>query len=159
MKGRFNSEEWKAVQRLPIHMFSALVMADGKRQWQEAMAISRVIEQWADIEDPLHRELFAEFYLEGGFDAAVDDAVAIAGNGESAIDVDLQSAKEALAENLTDEEYHRFLVSLSYSGVVVAEAAGAPSGRFGPSERAALEQFLQRFNVDAEAGRRALGSL
>ena len=159
MKERFSVTEWKQLQRLPIFMFQFVALADQELQPEEAHAFTEELADALAYKDPLHSELFADLMRGNNFSEAFDATNSIASDSAQAIEREFASTRIVLEEKLTSDEYNRFFVSMTGTGVKVAMAAGKRRKPFSPEEQQALAIFMMKFNVDMEAGQKALAKL
>ena len=159
MKERFNAKEWEQLKRLPIHMFSFVALADQELQPEEVETFASELGDALKYKDPLISDLFADLVRGDSFSEAFDAAMGIVKGGVAGMDQELLSTRKVLEEKLTSEEYNRFFFSMTGVGVKVANAAGNPRESFSPEEQTMLTGFMMKFDVDLEAGRKALAKL
>lgn len=159
MKERFKAADWERLQRLPVMMFQFVSLVDSVLQPEEVEAFTAELQDARAYKDPLHRALFTDLFNPPTFSKAFEAMVSITSGSVKAIDREFKATKKVLAKELTSEEYHRFFVSLTGTGMKVADAAGDGPRRVSPEEVAALAVFLSKFEVDVDAGMRALAKL
>lgn len=136
-------------------MFQFVSLADRTMQVEEVAAFVAEVEDALAYKDPLHRDIFADLTRAPTFKKAFAAAVSITSDSASAIEKEFKGTRKILQKKLSSDEYHRFFVSLTGTGVKVAAATEGVSA----SETAALAVFLGKFAVDVEKGKRALALL
>ena len=138
MKERFKAGEWERLLRLPPLMFQFVALADRQLQPQEAAAFATEIQLGRAYKDPLHRELFAGLAEPSAFRTAYEAVVGTTTDSVKAIEREFKAIRKVLTKRLTTEEYHRFFVSLTGTGLKVADAAGEGSSNISTEEAAAI---------------------
>lgn len=159
MKDRFKAVDWERLRRLPIMMFQFVSLADRELQPEEAEAFTAELQDARAYKDPLHRALFTDLFDGPTFSKAFEAVVGITSSSVKAIEKEFKATKKVLKKELTTEEYHRFFVSLTGTGMKVAGAVGEGVHSVSPEEVAAIVVFLSKFDVDVDAGKRALARL
>jgi len=159
MKDRFKPAEWEKVQRLPILMFHFVSLADRQLQKEEVETFVAELHDAMAYKDPLHRELFFDLTNHATFQKTFDYVMGPVTDSLAAVNMEFKAIKKALKKRLSSEEYNRFFVSLTGTGLRIADAAGEGSARVSPEEMAALAVINGKFGVDIDAGRAALGRL
>jgi len=159
MRERFSQDNWAQLQRLPIMMFHFVSLADKKMQEEEVSAFVSELHDALLYKDPLHRDLFTDLMDPTRFKKAFSETVRVMSDSVKAIDGEFKSAKKILNKVLDSDEYNRFFVSLTGTGLKVASAAGDGPNRISKEEAAAIAIFLSKFAVDIDAGKAALSRL
>lgn len=159
MKERFKTAEWEKVKRLPILMFNFVSLADRQLQKEEVTAFVTELHDATSYKDPLHRELFFDLANPAIFKETFDYVMGPAIGTVAAIEKEFKAIKKVLKKRLSDEEYHRFFVSLTSTGLKVASAAGDAKAPVSAEEMVALAMLATKFDVDVDAGKAALRRL
>jgi len=159
MRERFSQKKWEQLQRLPIMMFHFVSLADREMQEAEVTAFVSELHDALLYKDPLHRDLFTDLMDPVKFKKAFSETVRMMSDSAKAIDKQFKTAKKILNKELTSEEYNRFFVSLTGTGLKVAGATGDGPNNVSSKEAAAIAIFLSKFDVDIDAGTAALSRL
>jgi len=118
MQERFSDEEWRVLIGLPAQLLMMVGMVDGEFDAKEREeANKRLVRAAADDPDPLYRELAAAMFRSG-----------------TSMESDLARAnptrcRQILQDNLSREEYQRFLMSVFVDGLAVASASAGKRSR------------------------------
>ena len=112
MQERFSDQEWEALIGLPAHLLAMVGKADGELDANErAEAEQRLRRAATGDPDPLYRELATAMFRRG---------VGVEGGSPAANPI---YCRQVLQDNLTPEEYQRFLMSVFVDGLAVARAS------------------------------------
>lgn len=159
MKERFKTAEWEKVKHLPILMFHFVSLADHKLQKEEVETFVKELHDAMAYKDPLHRELFFDLSSPAVFAEAFEYVMGPVTDSVAGIEKEFKAIKKALKKRLSTEEYNRFLVSMTGTGLKVADAAGDGPSNVSREEMVALAMFADKFEVDVDAGTAALRNL
>lgn len=119
MQERFSEEEWNVLMGLPAQLLMMVGMVDGEFDEKErAEANQRLLRAASADPDPLYRELASAMFRSG-----------------TTLESDMARAnptrcRQILQDNLSREEYQRFLMSVFVDGLAVASVSG--KGRRNP---------------------------
>ncbi|MCB2223501.1 MAG: hypothetical protein KQH83_04925 [Actinobacteria bacterium] len=159
MKDRFKAKEWDSVLRLPILMFHFVSLADHELQPEEIATFVGELQQGRAYKDPLHRAAFTDLAEPGTFKVAFDTVMGPMTDSAAAIEKEFKATRKVLQKRLSNEEYHRFFVSLTGTGLKIAAATGEGPHNIAAREAAAIAVFIDKFGVDMDAGKAALARL
>ncbi len=113
MQERFTDDEWQMLIGLPAQLLMMVGMVDGEFDAKErAEANQRLLRAAAGDPDPLYRELASAMFHSG------------TGLESDAARADPARCRQILQDNLSGEEYQRFLMSVFVDGLAVARASG-----------------------------------
>jgi hypothetical protein len=112
MQERFSDEEWRVLIGLPAQLLMMVGMVDGEFDAKEREEANKRLTRAAAADpDPLYRDLASAMFRSG---TSLESDMARANPARS---------REILQDNLSREEYQRFLMSVFVDALAVAKAS------------------------------------
>jgi hypothetical protein len=127
VKDRFETKEWNDLLVLPVHLFTAIALADGEIQKEEIQEFMTRTHQGAlGYRDKLHKEI-ARGIVDGDMGEMIKAASGTTG-------WDPKQVKAMMKEKLTTEEYQGLIGSIFIDLLNIAKASKKKKGWFRKKE-------------------------